>query len=120
MTIQRGFIKMTKETFNQLELEKQVEIYNQWLCDTKLDSYTLYTNDNDGLETLFDINFYILPTADIVQIMVNYTHYDISDSLVTFDYDDGFRSLDDRGIKERFSNIDFLDWLDGQRLGNYL
>lgn len=110
---------MKQETFNKLELEKQVEIYNQWLCDINMDSCTLYTNDNDGLETLLEGNFFMLPIADIVKIMVNSTYYDISDSLVTFDYDDGFRSLTNDDIKERFSNTDFLDWLDGQRLENY-
>lgn len=104
---------MKQETFKRLELEKQVELYNQWLYDSKLEQYELYANDNDGLETLLERNFIMLPTPDIIEIIYHSTNYDIYDSLVTFDYEDGFRSLNDKDIQERFSNIDFLDYLDG-------
>ena len=104
---------MKKETFKNLELEKQMEIYNEWLVDIKMEEYTLYANDNDGLETLLDRNFIMLPTADIIEIIYHSTNYDIYDSLVTFDYENGFRSLTEEEIKERFENKDFLDYLDG-------
>lgn len=110
---------MDYKTFKNLELEKQVELYNEWLKAIKMEEYTLYQNDNDGLETLLETQFYTYPTADIVEIIATATHYDISDSVVTFDYTDGFRSLDDDDIQDRFSNADFLDWLGGQRLGDY-
>lgn len=110
---------MKQETFKQLSLEKKMEIYNQWLYDSKLEQYELYANDGDGLETLLERNFIMLPTPDIINELVRATHYDIYDSMVTFDYENGFRSLDDDDIQERFSNADFLDWLDGQRLGDY-
>ena len=104
---------MNQETFKSLDLEKQVELYNQWLYDSNLEQYELYANDNDGLETLLERNFIMLPTPDIIEIIYHSTNYDIYDSLVTFDYEDGFRSLNDKDIQERFSNIDFLDYLDG-------
>ena len=110
---------MDYKTFKSLDLEKQVELYNQWLYDSNLEQYELYENDNDGLETLLERNFTMLPTADIIEIIYHSTHYDIYDSLVTFDYEDGFRSLKEEEIKERFENKDFLDWLEGQRLGDY-
>lgn len=61
---------MKQETFKSLDLEKQVEIYNQWLYDSKLEQYELYTNDNDGLETLLERNFAMLPTPDIINELV--------------------------------------------------
>lgn len=104
---------MKQEKFNQLSLEKQIEIYNQWLVDSKLTEYILYTNDNDGLETLLERNFFMMSTSDIIEIIYHSINYDISDRLVTFDYEDGFRSLTDNDIKERFENQDFLDYLEG-------
>nr|DAY93975.1 MAG TPA: hypothetical protein [Caudoviricetes sp.] len=104
---------MKKETFNKLSLEKQVELYNEWLTDSKLEQYELYANDNDGIETLIERNFIMLSTPDIINELVRSVHYDIYDSLVTFDYEDGFRSLTEEEIKERFENKDFLCWLDG-------
>lgn len=38
---------MKQETFNKLSLEKKMEIYNQWLYDSNLEQYELYTNDNE-------------------------------------------------------------------------
>lgn len=110
---------MKQETFKNLDLEKKMEIYNQWLYDSKLEQYELYENDNDGLETLLERNFAMLPTPDIINELAIATHYDIYDSLVTFDYEDGFRSLDDDDIQERFSNADFLDYLDGVKGSDY-
>ena len=110
---------MKQETFKQLSLDKQIELYNQWLYDSNLEQYELYENDNDGLETLLERNFTMLPTPDIINELVGATHYDIYDRLVTFDYEYGFRSLTEKETKERFENKDFLDWLDGQRLGDY-
>ena len=110
---------MKQETFKNLDLEKKMEIYNQWLYDSKLEQYELYTNDNDGLETLLERNFIMLPTPDIISELVGATHYDIYDSLVTFDYEYGFRSLTEEETKERFENKDFLDWLDGLKGGDH-
>lgn len=108
---------MKQKTFKNLELEKQVELYNEWLKDIKMEEYTLYQNDNGGLETLLEYNFYTYPTADIIEIIATTTHYDVSDSVVTFDYTDGFHSLTEDEIKERFENKDFLDYLDGIKWG---
>lgn len=109
---------MKQETFKSLDLEKKMEIYNEWLTDSKLEQYELYENDNDGLETLLERNFAMLPTPNIIEIIYHSTNYDIYDSLVTFDYEDGFRSLTEEEIKERFESKDFLCWLEGQRLGD--
>lgn len=114
--LERGYKTMKQETFKQLSLEKQVELYNQWLYDSNLEQSELYTNDNDGLETLLERNFIMLSTPDIINELVSATHYDIYDSLVTFDYENGFRSLTEEEVKERFENKDFLDWLEGQIL----
>lgn len=110
---------MNQETFKSLDLEKQVELYNEWLYDSKLEQYELYANDNDGLETLLERNFIMLSTPDIISELVGATHYDIYDSLVTFDYENGFRSLTEEEIKERFSNADFIDWLEGLKGSDY-
>lgn len=110
---------MKQETFKQLSLDKKMEIYNQWLYDSNLEQYELYENDNDGLETLLERNFAMLPTPDIINELVIATHYDIYDSLVTFDYEDGFRSLTEEEIKERFENKDFTDYLDGVKGSDY-
>ena len=96
-----------------------MEIYNEWLIVNHLDEYVLYQNDDDGIELCMERNFYVLPTTDIIDILVQTTHYDIYDRLVTFDYTDGFRSLDDEDIKERFENQDFLDYLDGVKESDY-
>ena len=110
---------MDYKTFKSLDLEKKIELYNEWLTDIKMEEYTLYPNDNDGLETLLERNFIMLPTADIIEIIYHSTNYDIYDSLVTFDYEDGFRSLTEEEIKERFESKDFLDWLDGLKGSDY-
>ena len=115
---ERGLI-MDYKTFKKLPLEKKMELYNQWLYDSNLEQYELYENDNDGLETLLERNFIMLPTADIIEIIYHSTNYDIYDSLVTFDYEDGFRSLTEEEIKERFESKDFLDWLDGLKGSDY-
>lgn len=110
---------MKQSIFNHLSLENKIEIYNQWLYDSKLEQYELYENDNDGLETLLERNFYVLPTTDIIDILVHSTYYDIYDKVVTFDYDYGFRSLTDDDVQERFDNQDFLGFLDGVKGSDY-
>ena len=110
---------MKQETFKNLDLEKQVELYNEWLKDIKMEEYTLYQNDNGGLETLLETQFYTYPTADIVEIIATAPHYDVSDSVVTFDYTDGFHSLTEEEIKERFESKDLLDWIGGLKGSDY-
>lgn len=38
---------MDYKTFKSLELEKQVELYNEWLIVNHLDEYILYPNDKN-------------------------------------------------------------------------
>ena len=113
---------MKQETFNQLSLEKQIEIYDKWLCGSKLEEYTLYPNTNEGLECLFERNFsQMISDLYITNELTHSSHYDLSDKIITYDRDMNFSfiSLTDNDRKERFSNIDFIDWLEGERLENY-
>ena len=112
--LERGVKIMKQETFNKLSLKKQVKLYNDWLIVNHLDEYVLYSNDDDGIELCFERAFSSMcSTVDITDELTHSPHYDISDRLVTFDYENGFRSLTEEDIKERFENKDFLDWLDG-------
>ena len=113
---------MKQETFNKLSLEKQVELYNEWLTVNHLDEYVLYPNDDEGIELCFERAFYSMcSNVDIANELTHSTHYDTTDKLIMYDRDIpfGFKSLTEEEIKERFENKDFLDWLDGQRLGDY-
>ena len=107
---------MKQETFKQLSLEKQVELYNEWLTVNHLYEYALYPNDDEGIELYFERNFSSMcPNVYIVNELAQSTHYDTSDTLIMYDRDIlyGFKSLTEEEIKERFENKDFLDYLDG-------
>ena len=113
---------MKQETFKQLSLEKQVELYNEWLIVNHLDEYVLYENNDEGIELCFERMFSnVCSTVVITDELTHSTHYDTSDRLVMHDRDIlyGFKSLTEEEIKERFENKDFMDWLDGQRLGDH-
>lgn len=113
---------MKQETFKSLELEKQVELYNEWLIVNHLDEYVIYPNDDEGIELCFERNFSSMSsTVDIVNELTHSTHYDVGDRLVMHDRDIlyGFKSLTDNEIEGYFSQRDFLDWLEGQRVGDY-
>lgn len=110
---------MNQETFKQLDLEKQIDIYNQWLNDIEMTEYYLYLNDQEGMGCLESNNFFFIPYMDIIDIITHSQRYELSDSVISYDNEDGFRSLSDDDIKDRFSNNDFMDWLEGQRLGDY-
>ena len=113
---------MKQEIFKRLELEKKIELYNQWLYDSKLEQYELYPNDDEGIELCLERAFSSMcSTVDITDELTHSTHYDTNDKLIMYDRDIpyGFKSLTEEEIKERFENKDFLDWLDGQRLGDY-
>ena len=110
---------MDYKTFKNLELEKQVELYNEWLTEIKMTEYYLYLNDQEGMGNLESNNFFFMPYMDIIDILTHAQRYELTDSLISYDNETGFRSLDDDDIQERFSNADFMDWLDGQRLGDH-
>lgn len=113
---------MKQETFKSLELEKKMEIYNDWLIVNHLDEYVLYPNDDDGIELCMERNVsQMCSNVDIANELAHSTHYDTSDTLIMYDRDIpfGFKSLTDNEIEGYFSQINFLDWLDGQRLGDY-
>lgn len=110
---------MKQKTFKNLELEKKMEIYNEWLIVNHLDEYVLYPNDDEGIELCFERNFYTMRSiVDITIELTHSTHYDISDRLVMYDRDItyGFKSLTDNEIEGYFSQKNFLDWLEGKRL----
>ena len=120
-TEERGLI-MDYKTFKSLDLEKQVELYNEWLIVNHLDEYVLYPNNDDGIELCFERAFSSMSSIiDIANELTHSTHYDTTDRLIMYDRDIpfGFKSLPDREIDLYFNQRNFLDWIDGQRLGDY-
>lgn len=113
---------MKQETFDKLSLEKKMEIYNEWLIINHLDEYVLYPNDDEGIDLCMERNACAMcSNVYITNELTHSTHYDIGDRLVMYDRDIlfGFKSLTDSEINRFFSQKNFLDWLDGQRLGDY-
>ena len=113
---------MKQETFKNLDLEKQVKLYNEWLIVNHLYEYVLYPNDDEGIELCIERAFSSMCSiVDITDELTHSTHYDIIDRLVMHDRDIpfGFKSLTDVEIDGYFSQRNFLDWLEGQRLGDY-
>ena len=113
---------MDYKTFKRLEFKKKTELYNEWLIVNHLYEYVLYPNDDEGIELCLGRAFSSMcSTVDIVDELTHSTHYDISDRLVMHDRDIpyGFKSLTDNEIEGYLSQRNFLDWLDGQRLGDY-
>ena len=113
---------MKQETFKQLELEKQVELYNEWLIVNHLDEHVLYSNDDEGIELCFERTFSSMcSNVDIANELTHSTHYDTTDRLIMYDRDIpfGFKSLTDVEIKGYFSQRNFLDWLDGVKGSDY-
>lgn len=109
---------MKKETFKKLELEKQMEIYNDWLIVNHLDEYVLYLNNDEGIELCFERNVSSMcSNVDIANELAHATHYDTSDRLIMYDRDIpfGFKSLTDNEIEGYFSQCNFLDYLEGVR-----
>ena len=113
---------MKQSIFNKLSLEKKMELYNEWLIVNHLDEYVLYPNDDDGIELCFERNVSTMcSNVDITNELTHSTHYDTSDKMVMYDRDIpfGFKSLTDTEIDGYFSQKNFLDWLEGLRLGDY-
>ena len=112
---------MKQETFKKLSLEKKMELYNEWLIVNHLSEYVLYPNDDDGIELCFERNVSTMcSSVDITNELTHATHYDTSDKMVMYDRDIpfGFKSLTDTEIDSYFSQKNFLDWLEGKRLGD--
>lgn len=97
---------MKQSIFNKLPLEKRMEIYNEWLIINYLDEYVLYTNDDEGIELCLERNMSAMCS---------------SDRLVMYDRDIpfGFKSLTDADIDGYFNQKNFLDWVEGQKVGDY-
>lgn len=113
---------MKKSFFNQLPLEKKMELYNEWLITNHLDEYVLYQNDDEGVELCMERNMSAMCSSlEITNELTHSTHYDTSDKFVMYDRDIlfGFKSLTDTEIDGYFSQKNFLDWLEGKRLGDY-
>ena len=109
---------MKQETFKNLELEKQVELYNEWLIVNHLDEYVLYPNDDEGIELCFERAFSSMcSNVDIANELAHSIHYDTTDKLIMYDRDIpfGFKSLTDHEIDCYFSQRNFLDWLEGAK-----
>lgn len=110
---------MDYKTFKSLELEKQMELYNEWLIVNHLDEYVLYPNNDEGIELCLERNVCpMCSNVDIANELAHATHYDTSDRLIMYDRDIpfGFKSLTDSEIDGYFSQRNFLDWLDGVKL----
>ena len=113
---------MKQETFKKLPLEKQVELYNEWLIVNHLYEYVLYPNDDDGIELCFERTFSSMcSNVDIANELAHSTHYDTTDRLIMYDIDIpfGFKSLPDVEIDGYFSQRNFLDWIDGVKGSDY-
>ena len=113
---------MKQETFKKLPLEKQVELYNEWLIISHLNEYVLYPNNDEGIELCFERMFSnVCSTVDITDELTHSKHYDTTDRLIMYDRDItyGFKSLTDVEIDGYFSQNNFLDWLDGLQGGGY-
>ena len=113
---------MKQETFKKLPLEKQVELYNEWLIVNHLDEYVLYPNNDEGIELCFERMFSnVCSTVDITDELTHSTHYDTTDKLIMYDRDIpfGFKSLPDREIDLYFNQRNFLDWLEDVKGSDY-
>lgn len=104
---------MTKKELRQKLLkyyQKNIDkkINNRIMPYKFIDLYALGLKDN---------NFFALAMNELSHS----THYDVGDRLVMHDRDIlyGFKSLTDNEIEGYFSQRDFLDWLEGQRVSDY-
>ena len=75
--------------------------------------YTIYSNDDDGLQELFDSRMPNYDTACICQEIYSSAHYDSTDNWVQCDPENGFRSLEYKDIRDLLQIADFRQWLRG-------
>lgn len=90
-----------------------VSAFNEFCAQSKMPEYTIYSNDDDGLQNLFDRRMTNYDTNCICQEIYNSVHYDSADLWVQCDPENGFRSLDYQDIRDLLKIDDFRQWLGG-------
>lgn len=92
-----------------------VSAFNEFCAQSKMAEYTIYSNDDDGLQALIDDRMPNYDTACICQEIYSSLHYDSTDLWVQCDPENGFRSLDYKDIRYLLKIDDFRQWLGGGR-----
>ena len=90
-----------------------ISAFNEFCAQSKMPEYTIYSNDDDGLQALIDDRMPNYDTACILQEVHNSAHYDCTDNWVQCDPENGFRSLDYKDIRDLLKIDDFQLWLGG-------
>lgn len=90
-----------------------VSAFNEFCAQSKMPEYTIYSNDDEGLQALIDDRMPNYETNCICQEIYNSTHYDSTDLWVQCDPENGFRSLDYKDIRDLLKIDDFREWLGG-------
>lgn len=91
-------------------LEIVLPLYNDWLETVKMSEYSLYHNNEEGIELMAQQK-YMNSTMDFVNDIACTTSYMPTDRVITHNFEQGFRSLDDEELLELFENKDFSAWL---------
>lgn len=90
-------------------LEIALSLYNDWLETVKMSEYSLFPNNEEGIEIMAQQK-YMNSTMDLVNDIACTNHYLTTDKAITHDFENGFRSLDDSELLELFENKDFNNW----------
>lgn len=96
-----------------MKMHELVSAFNEFCAQSKMEEYTIYSNDNEGLQDLFDSRMSNYDTNCICQEIYNSAHYDSADSWVQCDPENGFRSLDYKDIRDLLKIDDFRKWFGG-------
>lgn len=91
-------------------LEIVLPLYNDWLETVKMSEYSLYYNNEEGIELMAQQK-YMNSTMDFINDIACTTSYMPTDRVITHNFEQGFRSLDDDELLELFENKDFNAWL---------
>lgn len=95
---------------NDKLLEIVLPLYNDWLETVKMSEYSLYPNNEEGIELMAQQK-YMNSTMDFVNDIACTSSYMPTDRVITHNYEQGFRSLDDNELLELLENKDFNKWL---------
>ncbi len=97
-----------------MKMYELVSAFNEFCAQAKMPEYTIYSNDDEGLQALIDDRMPNYDTACICQEIYNSLHYDSTDLWVQCDPENGFRSLDYKDIRDLLKIDDFRQWLGGR------
>lgn len=98
-----------------MKMYELVSAFNEFCAQSKMPEYTIYSNDDEGLQALIDERMTNYDTSCILQEVHNSTHYDCTDNWVQCDPDNGFRSLEYKDIRNLLKIDGFRQWLGGGR-----